>query len=180
MRRESHSVHGGCPAPEPGTHWRTTAVQPRLCVGRYEGTARLLGRSGRHHRLAALTIAMVTEPPYVCGADTWCLHRPVAIQPAHVARGRRRRDQHRGKKAQNPLLGNVCLLTTGGLIRVGQHCRGFVKGERLLGVPAAPAPDYGRRELQGPSPAKRRGVMRVTNPGRSRSSAGGKSASGPM
>src|SRR5262245_8087576 len=39
---------------------------------------------------------------------------------------------------------------------------------------------YACRELQGPTPAKRRGAMRVTNPGRSRSSAGGKSASGPM
>ena len=32
LRRESHSVHVGCPSPEPRTNWRTTAVQPRLCV----------------------------------------------------------------------------------------------------------------------------------------------------
>jgi len=30
MRRESRSVDVGCPSPEPGTNWRTTAVQPRL------------------------------------------------------------------------------------------------------------------------------------------------------
>jgi hypothetical protein len=77
-----------------------------------------LGRRGRHHRLSAITISMVTEPQYVFGADTLCLDRHVEIQPEHVARGRRRRDQHRGKKEQNPLLGKVCLLTTGGLIRV--------------------------------------------------------------
>ena len=52
--------------------------------------------------------------------------------------------------------------------------------ESGFGEGHAPAPDYGRRELQGPSPAKRRGVMWVTNPGRSRSSAGGKSEFGPM
>jgi len=116
-RRASRSVDGGGPAPAPGTHGRTRAVQPRLGVGRYEGTATFLGRRGRHHRLAALTISRVTASPDGCGADPWCLDRHGDIQPEHVARGRRRRDHHRGKKAQNPLLGRVCLLTTGGLPR---------------------------------------------------------------
>jgi len=118
MRRESRSVAVGCPSPAPGTHWRTRSVQPRLCVGRDEGTDTFLGRRGRHHRLSALTISLVTEPQYGCGADTWCLDRQLEIQPEHVARGRRRRDQYRGTKEHNPLLGKVYLLTTGGLIRV--------------------------------------------------------------
>jgi hypothetical protein len=117
-RRASRSVAVGCPSPAPGTHWRPSAVPPRLCGGRDAGTDTLLGRRGRHHRRSALPIAMVTEPQEVWGADTWGLDRQVEIPPEPVARGRRRRDQHRGKKAQTPLRGKVGLLTTGGLIRV--------------------------------------------------------------
>jgi len=93
MRRESRSVDVGRPSPAPGTNWRPTSVQPRRCVGRYAGTERFRGRSGRHHRLSAITISMVTEPPDGCGADPLCLDRHVEIQPEHVARGRRRQDQ---------------------------------------------------------------------------------------
>ena len=43
-RRESCLVDVCCPSPEPETHWRTAPVQPPLCLGRYEGTERFLGR----------------------------------------------------------------------------------------------------------------------------------------
>src|SRR5215510_16533623 len=43
-RRESCLVDVGCPSPEPETNWRTAPVQPPLCIGRYEGTERFLGR----------------------------------------------------------------------------------------------------------------------------------------
>src|SRR5215471_16302460 len=43
-RRESCLVDVCCPSPEPETNWRTAPVQPPLCIGRYEGTDRFLGR----------------------------------------------------------------------------------------------------------------------------------------
>jgi hypothetical protein len=39
-----------CPSPEPETHWRTAPVQPPLCIGRYEGTDRFLGRRDHPER----------------------------------------------------------------------------------------------------------------------------------
>jgi hypothetical protein len=43
-RRASRTVHVGCPSPAPDTPWRTGSVPSPLCIGRYEGTERLLGR----------------------------------------------------------------------------------------------------------------------------------------
>jgi hypothetical protein len=57
----------------------------------------------------------VIEPQYVCGADTFCLCQPREITPEHVTKASLRRHQTSGKFS---LTGIVCLLTTGGLIRV--------------------------------------------------------------
>ena len=58
-----------------------------------------------------------------------CLVQPRAVCPCirtiksgHVTSGRLRRDQPSGKNARNPLLGVVCLLTTGGLL-CGRTCQ---------------------------------------------------------
>jgi hypothetical protein len=76
-----------------------------------------LGRRGTILCLFALAIAMVTEPQYVFGAATFWQRQYPEIQSGHATavdcRGRETR-----KKSKNPLLGVVCLLTTGGLIRV--------------------------------------------------------------
>jgi hypothetical protein len=108
----------GCPAPEPGTHGRTVAVQPPLCRGRYEGTDTFLGRRRPPPRLAALATSRATEPQYVCGAGTSRLHLYGEMKSAHSP-GRRHR-QHK-KVDKIPLPGIFCLLTTGGLIRVRRH-----------------------------------------------------------
>jgi hypothetical protein len=47
-----------------------------------------LGRRGPSQRFSARTMAMVTEPQYVCGADTQCLGLLIAIKPEPVARDR--------------------------------------------------------------------------------------------
>ena len=111
-------MHGGCPSPEPGSHWRTPVVQPLLCLGRYEGTDRFRGCRGAHESLSALAITMATEPQEVFGADTRCPYLDRETKTEHVARDERRQDQDGGKKHKNPLLGGVCFLTTGVLIRV--------------------------------------------------------------
>jgi len=48
----------------------------------------LRGRRGSDPRVAALTMAMVTAPRYVCGADTGCLGLLIEIKSAHEARDR--------------------------------------------------------------------------------------------
>ena len=94
-------------------------------------------------RLAALAIAMAGDPQEVCGADTCGLSLHTEIKSGHVTSGRLRRDQPSGKKARNPLLGVVCLLTTGGLIRVRLGCLvGLWVGAPCLAHPRAPAPPY--------------------------------------
>jgi hypothetical protein len=44
MRRESPTVDGGGPSPEPGANWPTVHVAPALCRGRDAGTETLRGR----------------------------------------------------------------------------------------------------------------------------------------
>ena len=75
-------------SPQPETNWRTRCVEPPLGIGRYAGTDMLLGRRGPCQRFSALTMAMVTEPQYVCGADTQCLGLLIKIKPEHIARDR--------------------------------------------------------------------------------------------
>src|SRR2546426_12647166 len=58
---------------------------------------------------------MAPAPPYVCGAGTRRLHLRVDMKSAHASECRHR--QHK-KVEKIPLTGVVCLLTTGGLIRV--------------------------------------------------------------
>jgi hypothetical protein len=106
---------------------------------------------GRHHRLSANTISRVIEPQDVCGAATWCWDRQVAIQPAHVARGRRRRDQHRGKEEPDPLFGKVCLLTTGGLPRNCSSILIRVRCSALIPRRRSSFPAWGSKEHY-PSP----------------------------
>jgi hypothetical protein len=56
--------------PRPRT-WPSLAhghVQPRRCIGRYEGTARCLGRRERPPWVSAIAVSMATAPPDVCGA----------------------------------------------------------------------------------------------------------------
>jgi hypothetical protein len=115
--RESCLVDVGCPSPEPETHWRTAPVQPPLGRGRDEGTEKLLGRrdpqSGlctRRHRDERTS------------RSVWC---SPGGAPANGTEDRTRCQRrttlslnHSGKNGKNPLLGRVCLLTTGGLIRV--------------------------------------------------------------
>jgi hypothetical protein len=78
---------------------------------------------GRRSPSGLLTIVVSTaiEPQYVCGAATFSLRWHTEIQSEHAARGQPRRDEYSGKKGKNPLLGAVCLLTIGVLIRVRQH-----------------------------------------------------------
>ena len=45
--REWSTVHVCCSSPEPDPHWNTLHVYPVVCRGRYEGTARFLGRRER-------------------------------------------------------------------------------------------------------------------------------------
>jgi hypothetical protein len=77
-----------------------------------------LDRRGRHDCFSALVIATTSEFQYVCGAAIRCLYQSVEMTSEHATRCRLRQDQPSGKNARNPLLGVVCLLTTGGLIRV--------------------------------------------------------------
>src|SRR5437870_12673560 len=50
IQRESPMVYVCCSSPEPDSNWRTFDVHPVVCIGRYEGTERFLGRSERTHR----------------------------------------------------------------------------------------------------------------------------------
>ena len=118
IRRWSNTVDVCCPSPEPGTHWRMRPVQPPLCVGRYEGMDRFLGRGRPRAGLSVLAIIMATEPQYVCGAATRHLHRSTEMKSGHDAGCRLRWHCKSGEKRKTPLLGLVCLLTRGVLIRV--------------------------------------------------------------
>jgi len=81
----------------------------------------LLGRPERHSlTCSAIVTSTAIEPQAVCGAATFVLHRPrdmaVRTRPwVPTAPALEKRKQ----KEENLLLGVVCLLTTGDLIRVG-------------------------------------------------------------
>src|SRR5215468_2218255 len=47
IQRELPMVHVCCSAPEPDPNWRTWHVYPVVCLGRYEGTEKFLGRRER-------------------------------------------------------------------------------------------------------------------------------------
>jgi hypothetical protein len=56
----------------------------------------LLGRSEPYPRGSARTLAMVTAPPYGCGADTQGVGLRRDLTPAPVASDRGRQDPDRG------------------------------------------------------------------------------------
>jgi len=68
--------------------------------------------------LFAIVVSTAIEPQWVFGAATFSLRWHTEIKSGHAARGQPRRDEYSGKKGKNPLLGVVCLLTIGVLIRV--------------------------------------------------------------
>lgn len=89
IRRESSTVPVCCPSPAPGAHWQTMHVQPSFCIGRYVGTALLLGRREPYGDCSALT----------CEGDrasirVWCgpigVHLRTEIKSGHVTDCRRR------------------------------------------------------------------------------------------
>jgi hypothetical protein len=104
-------------SPAPESHWGTVTVQPPYGGGRDEGTDMFRGRRSPSG-LLAIVVSTAIEPPYVCGAATCSLRWQTASKSGHAARGQPRRDEYSGKKGKNPLLGVVCLLTIGVLIRV--------------------------------------------------------------
>src|SRR5439155_3527905 len=106
-----------CPASAPGTHWRTAMCRPSFEEDGTRGQRCFEG--AEHHTKARCNRHLeAIDPQEVCGAATPSLHQRREIKSGHVARGQRRQDLHSGNKARNPLSGDVCLLTTGVLIRV--------------------------------------------------------------
>src|SRR5262245_22865286 len=63
---------------------------------------------------------MAVDPPYVCGAAPCVRCQPREIKPDHRARGEPRQARD-AEQSNTPLVGDVCLLTTGVLIRVGRR-----------------------------------------------------------
>ena len=92
LRRSSRPVHVGCPSPEPGTHGRPITVQPPPCIGRYEGTARFLGRRGELHSLCHRH-----EHGDSAAIRVWCRH--VRSTPGH---GNHVRPRHRTPTSPGP------------------------------------------------------------------------------
>jgi hypothetical protein len=118
VRRPGAAPHPHLHLTGPQERFSLFIVQPVHCIGRSAGPEMLLGRRGCPRRPSALAVARATEPQDVCGAATGGLRLCVAMQSEHGTGSRLCRDQPSGKQASNPLLGEVCPLTTGVLIRV--------------------------------------------------------------
>src|SRR5262245_39026753 len=116
--RWSHQACVCCPSPEPDTNWRVQDAQPALCIGRYEGTTLFLGRRGYPHWFSALVTQVTTEPQYVFGAATRGWHRAWKASENTRPLVDCARPWKAEKNENNPLIGVVCLLTKGVLIRV--------------------------------------------------------------
>jgi hypothetical protein len=111
LRRESSTVAVGCPAPAPGSHWRTGHVQPFFCRGRSEGTAFLLGRSGPWLACSALAL-----PGDSASIRVWCSHLGghlgTAITSGQATDARlRRAPGRRNKSKKTASRGRVSLAT---------------------------------------------------------------------
>jgi hypothetical protein len=131
------------PPPRPALTGASTTRSPAYGVGRYAGTASLLGRSAAPPRGSAIVTAVPTEPPYVCGAAP-----AVGTRRQQARQDPRPTDDGAGmhtaeKHATNPLTRAVCLLTRRGLIRVR---RGMCEGLRWPWAPlTASKPPGGQR-----------------------------------
>ena len=62
-----------CAAPHPSLvlTGQRIHVEPDLCIGRYEGTDKFLGRSTSGLSIAAVVAQAAIEPQYVFGAATF-------------------------------------------------------------------------------------------------------------
>ena len=116
--RELPPVDVCCASPEPEAHWRTVTVSPVVCRGRYEGTARFLGRRAHLDRSLPSSLARrenlhtcVVQPRVRCTSIR--KSRQDRLPSDNCAKIKRRE-----KKDKNPLSGVVDPLTTGDLIRV--------------------------------------------------------------
>jgi hypothetical protein len=97
-------------------------------------------------RLSATAIALAVEPPYVCGAGTHDRYPSCEIKSGHETVCQRRSHKKSGKKEKNPLLGVVCLLTTGVLISVGRDPDATTAESNATGRLSQ------RRGMRGPRP----------------------------
>src|SRR5919198_1501137 len=116
--RGSHQACVCCPSPEPDTHWRVQDAQPAFGIGRSEGTTFLLGRRGYPHGCSALGTKVTTEPQDVFGAATPGWHRAWKASEHTRPTVDCARPWKAEKNENCPLIGGVCLLTKGVLIRV--------------------------------------------------------------
>jgi len=117
-QRESCRLDVCCPSPEPGTHGGTAPVQRLLCLGRYEGTETFRGR--RDHPASSLHSSSPRRANlHKCLVQPrWCTSRRKCRQNTLPGMDYARPAVRRKKIGKNPLLGRVCLLTTGDLISV--------------------------------------------------------------
>jgi len=80
--RELPPVDVCCASPEPEAHWRTVTVSPVVCRGRYEGTARFLGRRAHLDRSLPSSLARrenlhtCVVPPRVRCTCPWKCSQP--------------------------------------------------------------------------------------------------------
>jgi hypothetical protein len=58
-------------------------VEPALCIGRYEGTDKFLGRRALNRLVSALVAQAAREPQYVFGAAAYGLRRHTEIKSEH-------------------------------------------------------------------------------------------------
>src|SRR5712691_1139407 len=117
LPRALSTVHLGCSAPAPAPHGRTVHGYPGVCRGRYEGTEMLLGRSARTSSSLPSSCTR-QENLKTCVGQPGCRGTSRRKSRQHMGPGDHGSAEKSGKKGNNPLLGVVCLLTTGDLIRV--------------------------------------------------------------
>src|SRR4030095_3483948 len=121
-----------CSSPAPGSHWTTRRVEPALCLGRYEGTDKFLGRR-------ALTASSLQSSLRRREHLKTCVVQPRGCVGIRKSSQNTRpfadcaKNPKAEKKQKNPLVGVVCLLTTGGLIRV--RCYGVTPQAATPGQP---------------------------------------------
>jgi hypothetical protein len=118
IQREASMVYACGSSPEPEPHWRTVAVHPVVCVGRYEGTYMFLGRRERTENSLQSSFTRRSS------LNT-CVVQPCAEAPAFGNQVRTccqvtidSRQTKRKNMGKSPPLGVIYLLTSGGLIRV--------------------------------------------------------------